>query len=252
VAETQFDVNYTRSALYWLAQPLFFTGFRVDYAPIDQLDVKAFLTNGWNNTVDLNQGKSGGIQVTARPNDKISIAAGYMLGSEQADATVATMTMPTMDVPGANQHLRHFFDLVVDVNPTDTFRVLLNGSFGLENDASGQIGASAPGTQTVRWGGVNLALRYAPTEKLFVALRGEFYKDPNGFTTVTGQDVTLEDGTLTLGWNPTANLLFKLDQRVDHATQASGGPGLYLRGVADHSSIQVTTTLGVVATTNGW
>ena len=62
-------------------------------------------------------------------------------------------------------------------------------------------------------------------------------------------DVTIEDGTLTLGYNPSPNLLFKLDQRIDHATNA-GGAGLFLKGVNDTSPFQITTTLGVVATTN--
>jgi Putative beta-barrel porin-2, OmpL-like. bbp2 len=239
VAETQFDINYTRSLLYWLGQPLFFTGFRLDFAPIDQLDIKAFLTNGWNNSLDMNQGKSGGIQVTIKPNDKISAAVGYMLGPEQADVTV--MGAMLTNVPNANQHLRHFADLVLDINPTASFRALLNGSFGAEDIPTG-IGTR---TTNVKWGGANLALRYAFTDAFSLALRGEVYKDANGVTTATGQNVTLESGTLTLGFNPTANLLLKLDQRIDHANDE-----LFLKGLTGHSENQVTTTFGVVATTN--
>jgi hypothetical protein len=247
VAETQFDINYTRSALYWLGQPLFFTGFRLDWAPIDQLEIKLFLANGWNQSVDMNAGKSGGVQVTVKPNDKVSLAAGYMLGPEQPDVMLypaATMMAPT-DVAGADQRLRHFVDFVADVNPTDKLRLLLNGSLGLE-----KVAPVAPSTvQQVVWYGANLAVRYAFTDKLSAALRGEIYRDPNGFTTVAGEDVTLVDGTLTLGFNPTENLLFKLDQRIDHESTPDGR-GLFLKGVDGPSNLQVTTTLGVVATTN--
>jgi hypothetical protein len=241
VAESQFDINYTRSALYWLGQPLFFTGLRLDYAPLDALDIKLFLTNGWNDSVSLNEGKSGGVQVTVKPNDKVSLAAGYMLGPQQPDVMLypaATMMAPT-DIPGADQRLRHFVDFVADVNPTDKFRLLLNGSLGIDKTAA----------QQVMWFGANLAARYAFTERFSAALRGEVYRDPNGFTTVAGEDVTLVDGTLTLGFNPTENLLFKLDQRVDHESTPDG-KGLFLKGVDGSSNLQVTTTIGVVATTN--
>jgi len=252
VAETQFDINYTRSALYWLAQPLFFTGFRVDIPVVDQFDIKFFLVNGWNNTIDNNAGKSAGVQFTIKPIDKISIALGYMFGPEQPDFTPATpppAAMPAADVPNADKQFRHFLDLVVDFNPIDTFRLLLNGSLGVEDI----------GGQSVQWGGVNLAARYAPTEKFSIALRGEFYKDPQGFSSLAGlvpqpraaqQNVTIEDGTLTLGYNPSPNLLLKLDGRLDHATTANGA-GLFVKGVGQPlSPTQVTTTLGVVATTN--
>jgi hypothetical protein len=250
VAETQGNINYTRSALYWLAQPLFFTGFRVDIPATDVFDIKVFLTNGWNNTIDMNQGKSAGLQLTVKPNDKISFAAGYMFGPEQADLIgTGVAGRPPTDNPNADKEFRHFFDLVVDWNPTDKFRLLLNGSFGLED---------TPFNQQFKWGGVNLALKFAPTDKFYVALRGEFYKDPQGFSAINGllmpaaaaglPDVTIEDGTLTLAFNPTANLLFKLDQRLDHASPTN--PGLFLKGVNGASEFQNTTTFGVVVTTN--
>ncbi len=101
----------------------------------------------------------------------------------------------------------------------------------------------------MKWYGANLVVRYAATERFSAALRGEVYRDPNGFTTVAGKDVTLVDGTLTLGFNPTENLLFKLDQRVDHA-ETTDGAQLFLKGTNGASTNQVTTTFGVVATTN--
>jgi hypothetical protein len=254
VPETQFDINYTRSALFWLAQPLYFTGFRVDIPVVDSFDVKLFLANGWNNSIDNNQGKSAGLQLTIKPKDKLSIAAGYMVGPEQADVippAPASGNPPTNN-PNADQRLRHLADLVVDWHPDEKFRALLNGSFGLED---------TPFNQQLKWGGVNLALKFAPTDRFYVALRVEFYKDPNGFTSINGlllpasaaalaglPDVTIEDGTLTLGFNPTPNLLLKLDQRLDHASPRT--PGVFLKGITDHTEYQVTTTLGVVATTN--
>jgi hypothetical protein len=252
VAETQNDINYTRSALFWLAQPLFFTGFRIDIPVVDAFDIKLFLANGWNNSIDNNQGKSVGVQFTVKPNDKFSLAAGYMVGPEQGDLNPPAFPgNPPTDNPNANKFMRHFLDLVLDWNPNEKFRLLLNGSFGLED---------TPFNQQFKWGGANLALKFAPTDRFYVALRGEFYKDPNGFTSLNGlllpapaavgrqPDVTIEDGTLTLAFNPTPNLLLKLDQRVDHASPQN--PGLFLKGVTGLSEWQVTTTLGVVATTN--
>ncbi len=250
VADSQANINYTRSALYWLAQPLFFTGLRLDWAPVDVLDVKLMIANGWNNSVDTNTGKTGGAQVTLKPSDKVALALGYVFGPEQADTIINPMTKVVSAVPGADQRFRHFVDFTADVNPTPKLRLLLDGSLGVEQIVVNQ---ATQATQQVKWYGANLAVRYAATERFSVALRGEVYRDPNGFTTSTytgnvAKDLTLVDGTLTLGFNPTENLLLKLDQRVDHA-QTPDGAQLFVTGTGA-SSVQVTTTLGVVATTN--
>ncbi len=243
MGDSQYNINYTRSTLFWFAQPAYFTGFRVDYAFSDAVDLKLFLTNGWNNTVDINRGKSGGFQLNVKPHDKLLLSAGYMLGPEQADYAVADDALGgpprATDVPGANGRLRHIADLIIDFTPTEAFRALLNADF-VADDA---------GTSFTKWYGVNLALRYAFTERFSAALRGEYFADPDGVATATGKNTQLVHGTLTLGFNPTPNFLLKLDQRFDYALTGDGS-AVFAKGVDKATNLQVTTTLGMVATTN--
>jgi hypothetical protein len=259
-ADTQLNMNYTRSLVYWYAQPLFFTGFRATLAAHKTLDVKAFLVNGWNASRDNNAGKSGGVQLVWKPSDAFVASLGYLLGPEQNDSETVTCAAGTAYDPkkgacmaaagaaggttevahtDANKRLRHLADLVLDITPTKDLHLLFNATFD-HDEVPG-----AKGNVAVNWYGANLALRYAFTDQFSLAGRGEVYWDPDGYSTGTGKSTRVVDGTLTLGISPTPNFLVKLDGRVDGANAA-----FFKKGEAGTSKVQVTTTLGVVATTN--
>ena len=245
LADSQYDINYTRSFLYWLAQPLFFTGLRADYAFTDAVDLKVVAVNGWNGSIDVNRGKSLGAQLSVKPIDTLLLALGYLFGAEQADydpgapAVGATPARPPSNVPGASSRLRHLVDLVVDFAITPELRALFNADYGRETLTA----------LTAEWYGANVAVKYAFTNELSAALRGEWYRDADGFTMLTGQPTTLLSGALTLGYSPTPNLIVKLEQRVD-AAATRDDIALFPRGALDAAKTQSTTTLGVVATTN--
>jgi hypothetical protein len=245
LADSQLNVNYTRSFLYWLAQPLFFTGLRADYAFSDAVDLKVVAVNGWNGSIDVNRGKSFGAQLNVKPIDTLLVALGYLVGPEQSDydpgaaAVGGAPARPASHVPGASSRLRQLVDVVVDLAVTPELRALFNANYGRE---------TLP-IITAEWYGANLALRYAFASALSVAVRGEWYRDADGFTTSTGQPTTLLGGTLTLGFNPTPNLIVKLEQRADVASTRDD-TALFPRSAVDAAKTQVTTTLGLVATTN--
>ncbi len=255
VADSQLNVNYTRSALYWYAQPLFFTGLRVDYALSDVVDVKVFGVNGWNVTVDNNTGKSVGAQVTIKPNDKLLAAFGWLGGPEQADSIRcgagtefnATTAMcyaavggagGSFTIDGANGRWRHLADFILDVTAVPKLRFLFNADFGTEKLLDGRE----------NFYGANLVVGYAFSDVWSAALRGDVFHDEKGAMTLTPAKTTIVDGTLTLGASPTKNLLLKLDLRVDHV--ALEGQSFEMPGSSVTTKWQPTATLGVVATTN--
>lgn len=257
VADSQSNMNYTRSVLYY-AQPLFFTGFRLDWAPADAFDIKVFAVNGWNNTVDNNAGKSFGTQIMLKPADAFIAYLGYMIGPEQSDVSLLTCPPDTVisgstckasmgapggsaavPVDGANSRLRQLIDAVIDINPTKDLRFLLNADYSSES-----VGVGAANT-TVSWFGANLGIRYAFTDNFALAGRGGILLDRDGVVTASAKDTKVFDGTLTVAVTPTPNFLLKLDGRVDVADGE-----LYQKSDADRSKTQFTTTLGVVATTN--
>jgi hypothetical protein len=242
VADSQYNINYTRSFLYWLAQPLYFTGLRVDYVVAPEVDVKLFAVNGWNRIADNNAMKDLGAQLMVKPLEQTAFYVGYMLGAEQPDVVTgvdaAGDAIQTSDT-AANHRYRHFVDLVADINPTDQLRFLFNADYGTEE----------LDTTHSKWYGANLAVGYEPTEEYLVSVRGEVYVD-DGLN--FGADRRkLYDGTLTLGYLPSPNLVLKLDTRADFADQSlflSKGPSD--DGTQKLGKHQITATLGVVATTN--
>src|SRR5262249_51554159 len=137
-------------------------------------------------------------------------------------------------VPGANSRWRHLVDLVLDINPTKNFRALLNFDYGTEETSAKQVS----------WYGGNLGLGYTFSDLFAASIRGELYKDPDGFTLGTGFDTTVTDGTLTLALTPSSHFIVKLDNRFDVASEE-----VFQTSISGTSKTQFTTTLGVVATT---
>jgi hypothetical protein len=242
VPESQYDMNYSRSLLYWFAQPLFLTGLKLDWAASDQLTVSLFAVNGWNNTLDNNMGKSGAIQFTYMPSSQFMAVLGYIVGPEQPDVLSSNGAV-TSD-SDANSRFRHFVDLILDIKPTKELRFLLNADYGVENAPPGATLKDGSAVDNYKWYGGNLGIGYTVSDVFSVAVRGEYYWDPQGFTTLTSQDTSLYDGTLTLAFSPTPNLIIKLDNRLD-----GGNEAFFQKKISDTSKTQFTTTLGVVGTT---
>ena len=243
VADTQLNLNYSRSGLYWYAQPLFFTGLRLDWAVTDMIDLKLFAANGWNNSVDTNRGKSFGAQINVKPTAETLIAVGYMGGPEQADAAVGNDASGASVVTDtdAGGNLKHLVDVVFDATIAEKFRILLNGDYGAE---------TLPVVGGVSWYGVNLGLKYQFDDAWGLALRGEYYGDPDGYTTATGKKGTkLVDGTLTASYSPSNHLLLRLEQRLDYLT-SDGDTARFQTKLTGTSHTQMTTMLGVVVKTN--
>src|SRR5205823_4657596 len=116
---------------------------------------------------------------------------------------------------GANARWRHFVDLIVDAHPTKTLRFLLNADYATEP----QLSPDGSSVMTSRWYGANLVVGHAFSPMIGAAVRGEWFRDERGFTTATGRDTVVYDGTLTLGVTPTPNLMLRLDQRADVANE---------------------------------
>jgi hypothetical protein len=240
VPDSQLNFFYTRSLLFQLNQPVFFTGLRFDYAPSSMVDLKLFAANGWNNTIDDNNGKTFGGQLMLKPMDSLIFYVGGAAGPEESDFAQAGAV-----VPGADSHWREIVDLVVDYNPTPALSFALNGDFDTESQGDGVAAAS--------WYGVNLGIKYVVADPFAIALRGEIFSDKHGFVVppvnLPGADVatstTIESGTLTLSYVVASHLTLMLDNRIDAANtpifQTGGGDGT--------SKTMFTTTLGAIIAT---
>jgi hypothetical protein len=245
VPESHYNTNYTRSLLYWYAQPLFLTGLKLDWAITGQLTMSLLAVNGWNNSLDNNLGKSGAVQFTYAPSPVFTAALGYIGGPEQPDVVAATTPATGLaDNPDSGSRLRHFADLIVDIRPVKELRFLLNADYGVEKAPPGTALADGTVVDSWKWYGANLGVTYLANDIFSIGIRGEYYRDPQGFTMLTNRDTEVIDGTLTLAASPTPNLIVKLDNRIDSANQP-----FFQKGTSETSKTQFTTTLGIVGTT---
>jgi hypothetical protein len=257
VADSQLNMNYSRSMLFWYAQPLWFTGLRADYAAADAFDLKLLMANGWNETLKLNRSYTFGAQVMIKPADAAVFYLGYVGGPQQQDwaisstGTGASATTGVVNVPDANDHWRHLVDVVADINPTKQLRFLLNGDYRTE-----AITSSLNDT----FFGANLVIRYQVSDPFGIAIRGEYvHEDPPTATGVTppsvlgtGQKTDFEDGTLTLLYTFGSHLTFMIDARYDTASTPnapSGFSGIFQKNANESTNGQFTATLGVIAST---
>jgi hypothetical protein len=241
VADSQLNVTYTRSMLNFYAQPFFHTGVRADLQVSEQLEVRAMVVNGWNNAVDNNFGKSVGLQVNVHPIEQLLLSLGWLGGPEQPDRYLDETSQTTLNRASMNKRWRHIVDAVADWTPNDRFRVLFN--FDWATDEFHPPGTPEPERKV--WWGTDLTLRSKIHDLAFVGLRGSYIRDRDGYLVATGRDTRVVSGTLTLGYTPTPNLVFKLEPRIDRANEAD-----YLVGTGDTSRTQATIILGAVATTN--
>jgi hypothetical protein len=233
VADSQLNMNYSRSVLFWELQPLFFTGLRANYAVSGNVNVLLFAANGWNETLDNNSGKTFGGQLMVKPADILTLYAGYAGGSEQNDLAVGAMGGVTK-VSGAPSNWRHLVDVVADLDPTAALRFLLNFDWRTEDN----FGA---GHSAVEYG-ANLVIRYNFSDAFNAAIRGEFVHDEHGDILGTKN---VEDGTLTLTYGLGTHLAFMLDNRIDVADD----PIFFNNTPGNLGKTQFTTTLGVIAST---
>lgn len=276
VADSQYNINYTRGVLYWLGQPAYHTGLRVGIDAARSFNLKVLAVNGWNRTIDNNSGKTFGLQGTYRlpkaegsDEDLLTVALGYMMGPEHSDTT--TITCPpgqrfdpvlnpntgcvnSLGSPGGSgvvdrgssntKGLRHFLDLTAIATPMPALKLLLNASLGVDNDRDP---ANVAEFRSSSWFGIMAGARYAVDEHFGVAGRFEHYADPDGFTSgFVGNDIAIQSGTLTLDYIPAEHMVLFLDGRFDHSNKQ-----IFPKGVRDDlAGSAVSLTLGAVVSTN--
>lgn len=255
VPDSQLNFFYTRSLLFQLNQPVFFTGLRFDFAASDAVDLKLFIANGWNNTVDDNAAKTFGGQLMLKPLDTLVFYIGGAAGPEQSEFQPAPFVTPTV-VPAAmaptglnlavNGHWREIVDLVIDYNPSSAVSFALNGDFDNESFGSG--------TPSDSWYGVNLGVKFVVADPFAIALRGEYFGDDHGavvpFNPSGGATSTsVESGTITLSYVAASKLTLMLDNRLDIANSEIFATNSSSQGTGNPSKTQFTTTLGAIIAT---
>src|SRR3954468_736328 len=190
VIETKDNWNYSRSLLFSLAIPYYHEGVRMLYSPSDKLTLGANLSNGWNDVVDNNSGKTAGFMAILKPTPKVSWTLNYMVGPEQ---------------PIADSPIRNLFDTTFSFTATPKLSLMLNYDYG--SDTISDAG--------VNWQGIAAYAKLQPNAWFALVPRIEFLKDDDGFMTGTSQN--LNEFTLTAEFKHKDGVLMRVEYRNDHA-----------------------------------
>jgi hypothetical protein len=253
VIETNANWNYSRSILFYYAIPYFHVGARATYAFSPKWTLTGVLVNGWNNSFILHDnfpatGQSSGltyhVSLAWTPTPKWGVTTMYMAGPVVDAYTNKTVT-----------DWKQLSDTIISFTPNSKWAFMLDGNYGFGpryysfcDDAviSGQprpqglpICGESP---AVKWWGAAGYAKYSFTPKSNLAVRYEYYQDPDGYTGLLfGDPGHAQEVTATYSYNLTSGLLVRGEYRYDFASEP-----VFEKGVFGSVKEQNTATLGFV------
>jgi hypothetical protein len=237
VLESWRNLNYTRGALYYYAQPAWHTGLRVQYEFADEFGVTGFVANGSNNISEtqagfgLDQTPTFGLQLRVAPLLPLSFALGGLF----------TLDGYNNDDAGFDG----FADFVTTLE--------LGGLHGVFNADYILTREGAPDDSDRQFWGFSLGLGYDISDHFALAGRAEYLLDDANFDGDTAQ-WRLLTATLTADYKPfalTPNLILRWDNRWEQSNQAIFGANS--QGTADttddtYRTVWFESVIGVVVT----
>jgi len=188
VIEAKDNWNYSRGLLFTWAIPFYHFGARAKYTFNDKYNITGFVTNGWNNIVDNNSGKTYGFSFASNPTKKVSYTVNYLAGPEQPTGSLGLASTGPNVLTNVNDFWRQTWDGIVTYNPTSKWSFMANFDYGRgdRNCINGCEDVPALLTTPISWyGGAGYA-KYAPTMNDYFAVRYEYLEDHDGTFTASG------------------------------------------------------------------
>ena len=225
VIESMSNWNYSRSLLFVNAIPYWHFGARTSM-PVGKFETVGFqLFNGWNNVSKSNGGVSGAF-TSAFVKPKYTIDANYLVGPEN---------------PNTTSGLRNLIDATLLLTPPGKVNAYINYDYGSNRDATYNCDGTCGDTLLHDWWGAAGAVHIQANAKSAIALRGEYFDDPDGFQ--TGFEQNIIEGTFTYEYKWVEGLLMRAEYRFDASSD-----GTYFHKLASQSSWQQqTATISFVA-----
>jgi hypothetical protein len=190
--------NYSRGLLFDFAEPTLHTGIRLTFMPTSKLGISLFWINGWNANFIGNDLRSYAAAATWKPLESLELTLVYMGGLEHPP------TRPT----DPQLTFRNTLSAYLIYAPLPWLSLAAGIDYGNDRARGG-----------VTFWGVAGYLQFHPKPWLFLAARGEYFSDPDGFTTGTAQN--LAEGTANIdvqGKSGRLILTARLEYRHDFST----------------------------------
>jgi len=195
------NISYTRP---WIGDysPYLMFGVNASYPVNDQLTATLYVINGYWHLAHSNSQPSYGGQVVYKPGARWTLKETLYYGPDQADTSM--------------EFWRLFSDTIAEWKDEALTLVF-------ENQIGTQVQAS-PGSPRVFWWGAEFVARWNISGPWSVAVRPEFYWDPDGL--LTGFEQFVKAVTSTLEYKVPyqwTNTILRLEYRFDESTGPGGG-----------------------------
>lgn len=215
--------NLTRSILADNS-PYYESGAKIGYTTDNEKwFVSALLLNGWQRIqrVDGNNTPAFGHQVTFKPSSKLLLNSSSFIGS---------------DTPDTARQMRYFHNFYGQFQLTNKLGLIAGFDIGAQQKAKESSDYNV-------WYTPVIIARYALTDKLMVAARGEYYNDRNGVIIATGST----NGFQTFGYslNFDYNVMTNLVWRIEGRGFTSKDKIFTLDGKANNNNYFVTTSMAI-------
>ena len=208
------NFNISRSLAFSYAIPFTHTGVMATYPFTDWLSTTVGIVNGWDNTDDNNRGKSfhGAATVTPPFLKDFALTVGGTWGAEQRFAGDT-----------ANGPKRGLLDVIATYKPIAPLTLTLNYDYGRQPDLGVDpiTGTFVAGNQTAVWHAVAAYATYDITDRISVGVRGEYFKDQDGFRlpgATPGSKLEVWEATLTGRYKLFDHVFASIEYRHDEAT----------------------------------
>jgi len=215
--------NLTRSILADNS-PYYEAGVKISYtSSSEKWYLAAMYLNGWQRIkkIDGNQTPAFGTQVTYKPTSKATLNWSTYIGNEQ---------------PDNDKKWRYFNNFYGQFKLSNKTNVTAGFDFGTQQSANKSISCDT-------WFSPVLILQHKPTEKIQLAVRGEYYSDEKGVIIASGTPNGFQTYGLSANFDylVAQNVMFRIEARnlssKDQVFLQSGNP-------ADSNAF-VTTALAI-------
>ncbi len=173
--------------------PYYETGIKLSYTSANEkLFLSALLLNGWQRVrkPDFIQQPSFGIQATYKPSSKTLINYSNYIGTDKPDSL---------------NSLRHFHNLYLQLEPSNTFGIIAGLDLGFEKSSTNKYN---------KWYTPIIIVRQRLAKNIMVALRGEYYNDQNQIIIASPNG----NGFRTFGYS--SNLDYDINHKIKWRIEA--------------------------------
>ncbi len=230
VIETNQNWDYSRGLLFYYAIPYYHFGARAKYTFNDKWSITGYATNGWNNVLAPNSGKTGGVSVAWNATKKISLTENYLTGPGGPGFVGPGFV-------GSNSNFNQLSDTVLTYNPTAKLSLIANVDYDYQSKFGN--GVTFGSGKAADYAAIAAYAKYALNPKVAVAGRFEYFNDHDGLATGTAQHLNEFTGTVERRF--ATHLISRLEYRHDDSNK-----DFFQRGTPSIVKGQTTVYAGVI------